>query len=457
MCPIATGHQNNRVRDKKNSSKRGESLGSVTSDTSSMMSSYTIEEKYHKSETDHHSESSELLSESSDQFTALAKEVSELTTETSQTPDSAVAKWRRGSIKALKARFSKKKTRQDMLDDRSDQSLNVNTGIFEKSLTMEEEKSLAKTRSKLIEDLVESERKYADELKVLYMRPIAEAGDSVSTELYANQTLLFANLEELYEFSSKTFLPELIDSAGSPSLIASAFKNRVKDLSKFKEYCTSRSRAEVLLRQLANDTFLIECAQKTSSTLHSQLLLPARHMSSYNTFLQSMYSNLKDDLEAQRDTQLVLSLLSDTMQTATNLLHQVTIDGYHLSDSSLQKTSETSAKFVFRCNNESYLIQCEVTEQPFWYENIMFAVNNCENKSQEYSSNRGHKSSMAPLPLNSFNHTPAPKLQSPLQDDVVLAADPDVDMFDLDNDTDAFDEMTRSHNSNSFNEVKNGI
>jgi len=59
------------------------------------------------------------------------------------------------------------------------------------------------------------------------MRPIAEAGDSVSTELYANQTLLFANLEELYEFSSKTFLPELIDSAGSPSLIASAFKNRV--------------------------------------------------------------------------------------------------------------------------------------------------------------------------------------------------------------------------------------
>jgi len=44
------------------------------------------------------------------------------------------------------ARFSKKKTRQDVLDDRSDQSLNVNTGIFEKSLTMEEEKSLAKTR-----------------------------------------------------------------------------------------------------------------------------------------------------------------------------------------------------------------------------------------------------------------------------------------------------------------------
>lgn len=44
-----------------------------------------------------------------------------------------------------------------------------------------------------------------------------------------------------------------------------------------------------------------------------------------------MFDNLKDDLESQRDIALVMSLLSDTLRTADDLLHQVTIDGYHVS------------------------------------------------------------------------------------------------------------------------------
>ena len=44
-----------------------------------------------------------------------------------------------------------------------------------------------------------------------------------------------------------------------------------------------------------------------------------------------MHSNLKDDLEAQRDISLVIRLLADTIRTAEDLLHQVTIDGYHVS------------------------------------------------------------------------------------------------------------------------------
>ena len=59
------------------------------------------------------------------------------------------------------------------------------------------------------------------------MRPIVNAGDSVPTELYANQSLIFSNLEEIIDFNSKIFLPELCDSKDSPSLIATAFKNQV--------------------------------------------------------------------------------------------------------------------------------------------------------------------------------------------------------------------------------------
>lgn len=48
-------------------------------------------------------------------------------------------------------------------------------------------------------------------------------------------------------------------------------------------------------------------------------------------YLQGMYNHLKDDLEVQRDIALVMSLLADTVRTADDLLHQVTIDGYHVS------------------------------------------------------------------------------------------------------------------------------
>ena len=45
---------------------------------------------------------------------------------------------------------------------------------------------------------------------------------------------------------------------------------------------------------------------------------------------QAMYKNLKDDEEEQRDISQVIKQLTDTVQTADNLLHQVKIDGYQV-------------------------------------------------------------------------------------------------------------------------------
>ena len=59
------------------------------------------------------------------------------------------------------------------------------------------------------------------------MRPIAEEEDSVPAELYANQKLVFSNLEEISDFNSQIFLNELQESMSSPSLMATTFKSRV--------------------------------------------------------------------------------------------------------------------------------------------------------------------------------------------------------------------------------------
>ena len=59
------------------------------------------------------------------------------------------------------------------------------------------------------------------------MRPIAEEEDSVPAELYANQKLIFSNLEEISDFNSQIFLHELQESMSSPSLMATTFKSRV--------------------------------------------------------------------------------------------------------------------------------------------------------------------------------------------------------------------------------------
>jgi len=59
------------------------------------------------------------------------------------------------------------------------------------------------------------------------MRPIADAGDDVPTDLYTNQATIFGNLEEIYDFNSKIFIHELREHLNSPSLIGPVFQARV--------------------------------------------------------------------------------------------------------------------------------------------------------------------------------------------------------------------------------------
>lgn len=74
------------------------------------------------------------------------------------------------------------------------------------------------------------------------MRPIAEAGDSVPTDLYANQSLIFSNLQEIYDFNSNVFVHELQESKDSPSLIGAAFKKQVDmEFSTLCTYCMHRT------------------------------------------------------------------------------------------------------------------------------------------------------------------------------------------------------------------------
>lgn len=69
---------------------------------------------------------------------------------------------------------------------------------------------------------------------------------------------------------------------------ADLIHSQVQMLSKYDDYCTSRSRAEVLLRQLTTDEFLVEKVRQQghNATLCSQLLLPAKRITYYNKFLQ---------------------------------------------------------------------------------------------------------------------------------------------------------------------------
>ena len=57
---------------------------------------------------------------------------------------------------------------------------------------------------------------------------------------------------------------------------------------KYKSFCTSRSRADVLLRELADEPYLAEKSrlQGNQTSLCAQLLLPAKRIVYYNNFLQ---------------------------------------------------------------------------------------------------------------------------------------------------------------------------
>ncbi|KAJ8418841.1 hypothetical protein AAFF_G00003400 [Aldrovandia affinis] len=134
----------------------------------------------------------------------------------------------------------------------------------------ETEETLSNRRRYIMNELIETERLYVEELQSIMEGYAAELGNTelaplVPTALQNKKDVLFGNLPEIYEFHNRTFLKELENCVENPELVGTCFLKRKEDLQIYEKYCQNKPRSEALWRQCGDCAFFQKCRLRAPS------------------------------------------------------------------------------------------------------------------------------------------------------------------------------------------------
>ncbi|XP_072264266.1 probable guanine nucleotide exchange factor MCF2L2 [Pyxicephalus adspersus] len=214
-------------------------------------------------------------------------------------------------------------------------------GGTSRSLVMSEsEENLCTRKSHIINELIETERVYVEELQSIlegYASSLdnPEMNSLIPVVLQNSKDVLFGNLQEIYEFHKRTFLKELEKCTEDTDSLGRCFLKRKEDLQIYEKYCQNKPRSEALWRQCAESIFFQECQRKLDHklSLDAYLLKPVQRITKYQLLLKEMLKCSKN-LEGTAELEEALATVLDIIKSVNDSMHQIAITGYegHLSD-----------------------------------------------------------------------------------------------------------------------------
>ncbi|KAM4560134.1 guanine nucleotide exchange factor DBS isoform 2-T2 [Odontesthes bonariensis] len=208
-----------------------------------------------------------------------------------------------------------------------------NGGTRHASLS-EEEENLAVLRRHVMNELLETERAYVEELLCVLEGYAAEMDNPamallIPSTLLSKKDVLFGNMFEIYQFHKRTFLKELEAYTDCPELVGRCFLERMKDLQIYEAYCQNKPRSESLWRQCSDCAFFQECQKKLEHKLglDSYLLKPVQRITKYQLLLKELlkYSKGCDGCD---DLQEALSSILGILKAVNDSMHLIAITGY---------------------------------------------------------------------------------------------------------------------------------
>ncbi|XP_067419769.1 guanine nucleotide exchange factor DBS isoform X3 [Emydura macquarii macquarii] len=199
---------------------------------------------------------------------------------------------------------------------------------------MDDEENLAVLRSHVINELIETERAYVEELLCVLEGYAAEMDNPlmmhlISPGLLNKKDILFGNMEEIYHFHNRIFLRELENYIEYPELVGRCFLERMEDFQIYERYCQNKPRSESLWRQFSDSVFFQECQRKLDHklSLDSYLLKPVQRITKYQLLLKEMLKYSKN-CEGAEDLQEALTSILGILKAVNDSMHQIAITGY---------------------------------------------------------------------------------------------------------------------------------
>ncbi|XP_055083753.1 guanine nucleotide exchange factor DBS-like isoform X2 [Periophthalmus magnuspinnatus] len=216
----------------------------------------------------------------------------------------------------------------------------VQNGSTRHASLSEEEENLAVLRRHVMNELLETERAYVDELLCVLEGYAAEMENPALSSLLpptllSKKDILFGNMSEIYHFHKRTFLKELEAYTDCPELVGRCFLERMEELQIYEAYCQNKPRSESLWRQYSDCAFFQECQKKLEHKLglDSYLLKPVQRITKYQLLLKELLKYSKG-CDGADDLQVALSSILGILKAVNDSMHLIAITGYegNLSD-----------------------------------------------------------------------------------------------------------------------------
>ncbi|XP_077393626.1 guanine nucleotide exchange factor DBS isoform X7 [Festucalex cinctus] len=224
--------------------------------------------------------------------------------------------------------------------DKGDRQLQNGEGKRRHGSLSEEEENLAVLRRHVMNELLETERAYVEELLCVLQGYASEMDNAamahlIPAHLQNKKEVLFGNMPEIYHFHKRTFLRELELYADCPELVGRCFLERMTDLQIYEKYCHNKPRSESLWRQCSDSVFFQECQKKLEHKLglDSYLLKPVQRITKYQLLLKEMLKYSKG-CDGTDDLQEALTAILGILKAVNDSMHLIAITGYegNLSD-----------------------------------------------------------------------------------------------------------------------------
>ncbi|XP_058248324.1 guanine nucleotide exchange factor DBS isoform X1 [Hemibagrus wyckioides] len=222
----------------------------------------------------------------------------------------------------------------DSQSDYNEVSSEQNNGGSRTASVSDEEENLAVLRRHVMNELLETERAYVEELLCVLQGYAAEMDNPamafiIPAALQNKKNVLFGNMQEIYFFHKTIFLKELETYTDHPELVGRCFLERMGDLQIYEKYCHNKPRSESLWRQCSDCAFFQECQKKLEHKLglDSYLLKPVQRITKYQLLLKEMIKYSKG-CEGVVELQAALSSLLGILKAVNDSMHLIAINGY---------------------------------------------------------------------------------------------------------------------------------
>ncbi|XP_053173902.1 uncharacterized protein LOC128357563 [Scomber japonicus] len=218
-------------------------------------------------------------------------------------------------------------------------------GGYEKGFCLaspKESASNAQRLQRVLEELVFTEREYVRSLGYIltHYLPLLDTPD-IPQDLRGKRSVIFGNLEKLYDFHSHYFLPELEACQREPAMVARCFLRHSESFGLYALYSKNKPQSDALILHRRHDIFKKKQQELGDMMdLSSYLLRPIQRISKYSLLLQDMLAlcGCTNERERERaEIQAAAELVRFQMRHGNDLL---TMDAIQDCDVNLKEQGQ---------------------------------------------------------------------------------------------------------------------